>query len=197
MKLYEQKIKKILSLLESSVDINVDTQALEACAIEHLANYKKILEIEKKITKLLAQKTELEDANDVINDDILDIIGNTKSQSFRFGKILVEFKVTRDSGITRSAPSWKKIVDELVRTKKVEQKIVDDLSKSVEFNSGNKEFTNVNKDLSIQQEAKQLKEGLGDSLKTIWLGFRSVFSKLFRSFKSQNDHLESLLQSIK
>lgn len=192
--LYENKIRAVLRLLEKSVLTEAET--VEDLATQHLANVQKISDLEKKIQKLLSQKTEIEDANGVIEDSILDMIGNTKSQCLRFGKIIVDFKVTRNTGVTKSAPQYKNCFYKLVEVAKTEQKVVDKIL--AQFNNGGKEFTTVDKTLNITKESKQImKESFSNWLKRIYISFRNVFNNLFMSFRAQNDQLEEMVNELK
>lgn len=192
--LYENKIRAVLRLLEKSVLTEAET--VEGLAKQHLSNVKKISDLEEQIKALMAQKTEIEDANGVIEDSILDMIGNTKSQCLRFGKIIVDFKVTRDSGVTKNAWQWKNCFYKLVEVSKTEDKVVDKIL--AQFNNGGKPFTNVDKTLSITKESKQImKESFSNWLKRIYISFRNVFNNLFMSFRSQNDQLEEMVNELK
>lgn len=191
MILYEKQIKQILNLLEYQVDSNTDIDLVETLAKKHLLNEKKLSDLEIEIQRLLAQKNKIEDANGVIEEDILEIIGETKTQALRFGKILVDFKVTKETGTTKSSPQYKAIVEVLQKQYKIEQAIIDKYT--AEYNKGGKTFTTVNKSLSITKESKQLKENLTGFFKNIWSSFKGIYNIYFNTYKKQNDYLEKFI----
>lgn len=194
MILYEKQIKQILNLLEYQVDSNTDTDIVESLAKKHLLNEKKLSDLEIEIEKLLAQKNKIQDANGDIEEDILEIIGETKTQALRFGKILVNFTVTRETGTTKSSPQYKTIVEVLQKQYNIEQKIIDKFI--TEYNKGGKTFTTVNKSLSITKESKQLKESLANFFRSIWSGFQGIYKHYFNTYKNQNDYLEKFINKI-
>jgi hypothetical protein len=193
-RLHEAKIKNVLLLLEKSVNNDIDSMKLEQLAQAHIENENKLNKLQEDINKLLKQQNDLNANNQKISEDIISMIGNTKSQSFRFGKILVEFKVTRESGVSKSAPQWKKIVESLTKTYEIEEKVITRLT--TKFNNGGQAFTNVNKELNITTESVQLKENISSIIRTIWMGFKSALGILLGMFKNSNDELEVLLKQV-
>ena len=195
MKLFEKKLYNVLFLLEASVEKDIDKNEIEKLAMAHIENEKQIENLQKQIEDLLNKQNEIQSSNLKISEDIKKMIGTTKYQSLRFGKILVEFKITREKGVTKSAPQWKNIVYQLQKTYEIEEKVINKLANK--FNNGNKTFLNINKELNITTESKKINESLGGFLKSLWFGFKSIWSMFYSSFKKRNDHLEKILQLIK
>lgn len=191
-------IKKVLFLLEKTIESEQDLAIIETLAKKHLQNVSQLSDLQIQIDKLTHKQAELTLANSDVQNDILKIMGNTKSQSLRFGKILVDFKVIKTKRVTRDAPRWKDIVAALAKQYKIEERIVKKLHDKL--NNGNQLKTDIDREFSITKESRQskqlMREGLIDRLHNIWVGFKEIFNSLFGRFKSNNDYLENLLKSL-
>jgi hypothetical protein len=188
MKLHEQKIRKVLMLLENQVEADETLLEVKKLAQKHVLNQKKISELQEQIDALLKKQTALEDKNGLIEDEILNIIGNTKTQVHRFGKIIVDFQVKLYETKTNSAPQYKNIVAHLQQAYNIEKKVIEDLC--AQYNNGGKTSSEFVKTLSITKESKQLKEGISNTMRALWSGVKGVFSRLFKPFKNMLDELE-------
>lgn len=196
-RLLEGQIKKVLMLLEDAVLTADDNSILEKLGKEHLSNERKIADLQTQINSLMKQQENLGERNESIEQDILTMIGNTKSQSFRYGKLLIEFKVTRESGVSKSAPQYKAIIDELIAQGKIEAEIVNSMIVNPKYNKGNKSFVNVNKDLAITKESVKLDEnGVLNYFKTIWRKAKGAFQNYFSLFKGRNDKIEQMISQL-
>lgn len=196
-KLLENQLKKILLLLEDAVLTDSDSTLLEKLAKNHLANVKKLNDLQAQIDALVSQQSSIEEKNEVIKDEILTMIGETKSQSFRFGKLIVDFKITRETAVSKSSPQYKAILEALVSQGKVEEKIVNAMIINPLYNKGNKTFTNVNKELTIARESVQLKENnFLNIINTVWRKARGIFQNFFSVFKGKNDQIEQAIAQL-
>jgi hypothetical protein len=61
------------------------------------------------------------------------------------------------------------------------------------YNNGNKPYNNTETSLSITKESVQLKENI---LHKIWVGFKGVFTSLFKSYKHRLDDLEARVAQL-
>lgn len=196
-KLFESQIKQVLVLLEDAVLTADDNAVLENLATKHLENQRKLADIQTQIDLLMKQQANIAERNEAMEEEILTMIGNTKSQSLRYGKLLIDFKITRETGVTKSSPQYKGILDALVSQGKVEAELVSTMMIDPKFNKGNQKFVNVNKELNITKESIQLKENnFLNILKTIWRKAKGAFQNYFSLFKGRNDQIEEMISQL-
>lgn len=200
----DKEIYKILSLLEAQigdpivkktpVKIKKNIGEIEALSIQHLKNEKEIQRLQERIENLLQKQNEIQDSNTAIQNQIVKMIGDTKEQTIRFGKIIVEFKINVDTKIAPNRPQYAKVVDALQKQYHIETKIINELK--LKYNNVGEKTEIITKELNITKEGKQLvKENVGKSIKILWQGIKQVFTTLFNSFKNNNDKLEKILQT--
>jgi len=178
-----------------SVELNeiapTENMTVEQLAKLHLENQKKIDDLDAQIQKLVEQKRNAEQDIAKTDENLLQLFGATKTKSEKFGNIIVEFKITRDTYTTRDSYAYKKILDKILETYDIEKKFIDKLYK--EFNNGGKTKTDINKELTIKQESKQLKESF---LSNLWNKMISTFREYFKSYSNSINNLEKELSNI-
>ena len=182
----------ITDAVELKEEAPTDDMNVEQLAKLHLENEKKINDLDAQIKALVEQKNTTEKENTETDEKLLKLFGTTKTKAEKFGNILVDFKVTRDTYITRDSFSYKKILDKIIETYDIETKFINKLYK--EFNNGGITKTDVNKELTITQESKQLKESF--SLKSIWNTVIGTFKEFFKSYSNSVDSLEKEIANM-
>ena len=176
----------ITDAVELKEEAPTDDMNVEQLAKLHLENEKKINDLDAQIKALVEQKNTTEKENTETDEKLLKLFGTTKTKAEKFGNILVDFKVTRDSFY------YKKILDKIIETYDIETKFINKLYK--EFNNGGITKTDVNKELTITQESKQLKESF--SLKSIWNTVIGTFKEFFKSYSNSVDSLEKEIANM-
>lgn len=196
----EATIKNTLKLLHEKGLIQLKEKetsplSLDELAKQHVKTQQRLDDLQAQIDALLAQQQLEQEKLDKVEESIRAAFGETKSKSEKFGKIIIEMKVTRFSYVTKNSPQYKKMIDDLVATGKVQQAVVDKLYDK--YNNGGKTVSGTNRELTVTKESIQLKESAFDVFKNIYNGIIGVFKKYLKVFSHRVDDLEIKFEQLK